>query len=240
MALDYKKGDGYMNSIKESIINILGKDIYLGACKEAALLAPDLGKSEKHRIPEFASIPHDIFNKVDELVISSIEKVNVLFDFYSELPTYGILMYISFEYTNADNTLKRYILSKLYDCLTTCNPIFITPVEYTLWCDYFEDYQNHEFAWNYLIELSKGNKNVIKSILLSSGPVTFSLKEIVYKSLIKDKEMHEYIFESLIRSKFDLYGSFNKKRAKKIFSKLKIDKKSKRVHLFLKVDKPSA
>ena len=70
----------------------------------------------------------------------------------------------------------------------------------------------------------KRKKDVVfdKSFHRASQPIALlnkNLKEPVYRTMIKDRDNHQAIFNSLLYSAYDLYGQIDRKKAGRILSR---------------------
>ena len=84
----------------------------------------------------------------------------------------------------------------------------------------------------------KRKKDVVfdKSFHRASQPIALlnkNLKESVYRAMIKDRDNHQAIFNSLLYSAYDLYGQTDRKKARRILSRLKVDKNTNEYRLLI-------
>jgi hypothetical protein len=63
---------------------------------------------------------------------------------------------------------------------------------------------------------------LMRTILPHSGPVPYSLKRYLYRELVLDPSFHQAIFESLVGSFLDAYGSIEKHDAIDILARLEL------------------
>lgn len=101
----------------------------------------------------------------------------------------------------------------------------LSPVEYSLWCDYFEDPNRVEESWFNLVQDITREK-LIQRLLIASGPVTFTLKHSLYLQLIGNSDWHYYIYKSLLHSQFDALGQIDRTKAREILNQLIISQES--------------
>jgi hypothetical protein len=92
-----------------------------------------------------------------------------------------------------------------------------------LWCDYFEDSETVAHTWEVMVYSQHATPELMKTILPYSGPVPYGLKRYLYKELLLDPSFHQAIFESILRSVIDVYGSIDKQDALKILSQLQLE-----------------
>jgi hypothetical protein len=74
---------------------------------------------------------------------------------------------------------------------------------------------------------------LIKTILPHSGPVPYSLKRYLYRELVLDPSYHQAIFESLVGSFLDAYGSIENHDAIDILSRLELPIESEEARSYL-------
>ena len=114
--------------------------------------------------------------------------------------------------------------SHFRECLTlldTGEHRFQRPVEYYLWCDFFEAGDRCEEAWDAMVSPDTPT-NALRSLLLISGPVPFDLKLPLYRCLLPEPAWHHFIFLSILHSHFEEYGQLDPEPAKEILKQLQI------------------
>ena len=97
---------------------------------------------------------------------------------------------------------------------------------YALWCEFFEDPQTIDEAWQNLIE-PLPNDQALHTILIHSGPVPWEKKWSLFLDLRGRTEMHYYIFRSILHSQFDVYGRLDQREALQILERLQISPETK-------------
>ncbi len=100
---------------------------------------------------------------------------------------------------------------------------YADPVGYVLWVDFFEDPETVRETWHGLISHNQ-KKESLRKLIESAGPVSFDLKESVYRAMLKDQRNHPAIFRSLLASAYDVYGQIDKGKARHFVAKLKVNK----------------
>lgn len=220
---------------KEDLIAIMGPDKYEVICKWAKQTAPLRGKTPNDPIPE--EIQQLIYNLADSIwdQLGNVEdKLKVTFEIYLEAPNYSFIFQIAVhQYADMSKQEKDIFWHQCIGFLSSEDSGLSAPVEYSLWCDFFEDPAEVNDVWN---RLFNGNRNrlFIGRILDSSGPVPYSLKEKLYLELISDPQWHVHIYRSLLHSSFDYFGQTDKKKARNILKQLEV---SDQEHLRLLVEK---
>ena len=166
-------------------------------------------------------VPHDLSNKIWDSSLSILDKMEIAFQLYEEMPCYAVLMYINHHYDNFEKDEKDFFWSKYRQYINCSNQSLSNPVEYSLWCDYFENPQIVNEAWHSMLS-EPFSDLLVQRILLASGPVPYMLKAVLFEKLIMNENWHSYIFKSISGSAFDYFGNIEKKDAKRVFDKLRI------------------
>ena len=112
-------------------------------------------------------------------------------------------------------------METLHEILASEN-FYADPVGYVLWVEFFEDEETVRDTWQGLVN-NYSTKKALLRLLEHSGPVPFDLKETYYNTFLHDESNHEVIFNSLLYSAYDVFGQIDKKKARLILSKLKVD-----------------
>lgn len=219
---------------KTELIRKIDNILYRKTCEEAQKYATTTGKIKDTKNSFDSELPHDISFDLWDLEIPTIEIIDICFELYEDMPCYTYLMYLAMEYKSFSDNEKIYTLQKISQYLIDGNLIFTTPIEYSLWCDYFEDPEVVAYTWNNLLEICNYNDNVLKSLLEVSDPVPYNLKQKLYNFLIKDEKWHYQVFKSLLFSTYDYFGSINDEGAVSVFRRLNIDETSDEVIYFMK------
>lgn len=166
--------------------------------------------------------PHDLAAEIQVDSIPAEARVATLFEAFEDLRSYGMVMYIKHEFDAAGEGLRADILSRFRHYLEGGDEPLVEQVLYTLWCDYFEDQDAVAEAWQELA--APGSPPlVLQRLLTASGPVPWRLKKPLLDSLALGPEWHPWIFECLLRSTFDVLGSTDKRDARRLFARLKLD-----------------
>lgn len=200
----------------------IGLDRFNKECMEAKEKAKFTGGPDLNSFYN-SNIPHELSDYVWDSSIKISEKLKIAFELYEDLPCYAVLMYINLNFNEFSLNEKSMLWNKLRTYLMSEDEIHAKPIEYTIWCDYFEDDNKVEEAWDNILR-EPVNDTLIKRTLECSGPVPFKLKEELYFNLISDKKWHYYIYKSLLTSAFDYFGNIEKDKARCIIKNLNISK----------------
>lgn len=155
------------------------------------------------------------------------------FELFEKYPDYGLLADVWTDYKNYFNEKEKRILWEHYaSILNSENTKAKDIVLYSLWVDFFEDYDTQTESWNALIA-KKLNSEAVKKLFEFSGPVTFDLKQELIHQHIYNLEMHSSILLCLFGSLHDAFGSISFRKARQVFHKLNVNTSSKE-YLYLK------
>lgn len=219
---------------KSSIVNQIAFNLYNKTCKKAIELAKFTGDNNE-RVNQFNSnVPHDISNLIWDTNFNRIESINLCFEIYEDMPCYAHLISLNMEYAYFSLAERKHTIEKIYHYLSLGNNTYFKPIEYSLWCDFFEDDSTVTEVWSGLIKANE-NKKIYTSLLNVSGPVPFYLKNKLYELLLDNKEYHYMIFNSLLYSYYDYYGKIDIGKARQIMDILEIDKTIKEVKDFMRI-----
>lgn len=202
----------------ESLIDKVGRDLFYSEAKKAKDAAINTGNMSDGYCSD---IPHELSNEIWDSEHGLSEKLDLVFQLYEKMPCYGYLMYCMFEYKNCN--LDEKILSWDYyrKYLKGEDASLSKPIEYSLWCDFFEDIDLVEESWKYILA-EPLNELLIQRVLNSSGPVPFHLKSILYDKLIENPKWHYHIFRSILFSQYDVFGQIDYAKAREYFVRLEI------------------
>ena len=95
------------------------------------------------------------------------------------------------------------------------------PLEYSLWCDYFENTETVEEAWQALTS-DASNERILRCVIKASGPVPYELKRTLYEQLAERLEWQQPIFEALFYSAHDFFGQIDPTHAGHLVARLQI------------------
>lgn len=213
---------------KNLIIKQYGKEIYLKACEAAQNDAgsPLYGKGVNSPKQFDSKIAHNISDTVWNSQLAESDKLQLILEFYEEMPCYAYLMYIKGENNNFSETEKQNWWQWVRHILQSDKLALRNPLAYVLLVDFLEDPRTVEESWNALLNPIP-SEQAIQIILEESVAVPFTWKQNLYNQLISDPIWHYYIFRSLIGSYYGVYGDINTQEAKRILRKLKLEKDTK-------------
>lgn len=163
--------------------------------------------------------PYDLAAAIQSECVSAAERIPALFEAFEDLPSYGMVMYLKWEFDEAPEGLRTEILTRFLRYLEGEDEALVEPVLYTLWCDYFEDPRTVEETWQHLVGPTTPPL-VLQRILPRCGPVPWRLKRSLLESLVEDPRWHRHVFECLLYSFLDVYGDIDIKEAKRMFNRL--------------------
>lgn len=172
------------------------------------------------------SDPHDICSEIENSVEEPKERVRLKFESFDDNPCYGNLMYVSHEYRHGDIEIREDILSRFERYLAFASLEISDQISYTLWCDYFESPEWVENVFNFLVN-KETKPTVLRRLLPHLGPVPWRYKRLLISSLVVRKKYHVLIFECLLHSQFDVFGSIDSGEALKFLEMLDISPKTK-------------
>ena len=148
----------------------------------------------------------------DQDDLSRVEKVELTFQLYRDMPNYSPLAQIHSNRPrpgdpvdpNHDDYLWA-LWKEMRALLQDADERLSRPVEYVLWADWFEDPETVDEAWGELVEQTNLNEVGMQRLLVASGPVPYERKAELYARL-REPRWHPWIFESLRRSCGDYFG----------------------------------
>ncbi len=199
----------------------IGPDRYNEAAQLAKKTAADTGKSMPPEHPILWKLPQEIGDVLWGQSNTTREKIDELVAVYREMPCYGLLNYVGDLFESLDEEEKLHFWTQCIDILDDEERLFARPLEYFLWCDFFERGDRVEDAWENLVT-PETPQLALRSILLVSGPVPFDLKLSVYERLLTNPQWHQWIFLSILHSYSEKHGNFEKEPAIRILEQLLI------------------
>jgi hypothetical protein len=207
---------------KSIIIEQVGPEVYERACHHAQQDAMDPNYGGQQLPRRFDSkIAHKISDLVWESQLSSLEKLELVLQFYDDMPCYAYLMNLNSQFHNLSKEEKNLFWQWVRAQLDSEDTAIKSPLGYSLWCNFFEDPQTVAEAWAKLLKPLPSDI-ALQMLLNVSGPVPFDLKKQIYDMLVDKPVWHPYIFQSLLHSQFDVYGKIDKQAARQILQKLNL------------------
>lgn len=199
-----------------------GKKRFAQACADARRAASDPNWGTDQETYTFDSkIAHEISDVIWNSKMTLPEKLELVLQFFVEMPCYALLMYLASEYHSFSEQERGRFWSWVRTQLDGDDPAVTSQLAYSLWCDFFENPQTVDEAWRALISPIPSDKT-LQTILEVSGPVPFAFKKPLYDSLIREPQWHYSIYRSLLRSQFDVYGNVDQAEAWNILNRLKL------------------
>jgi hypothetical protein len=129
-------------------------------------------------------------------------------------------MYFSISYRDLTAPVRERFWAWVRATLSAEDDALAHPLEYMLWCDFFEaDEDRATEAWTYLVD-SESPDRLLQRVLVSSGPAPYALKSCLYDRLLPDRKWHSYIYRSIVHNMNDLYGSIDFYQAKQVLKQL--------------------
>ena len=199
----------------------IGPHRYNEAAQLAKETAADTGKAMPPEHPILWKLPQEIGDILWDQAISTNQKIEEVVAVYWEIPCYGLLNYVGDLFESLDDEERAHLWAKCITILDAENRLFARPMEYFLWCDFFERGDRAEEAWEALVTPETPHQ-ALQSILLVSGPVPFDLKHSVYERLLTNPEWHHWIFLSILHSYSEEHGQFEEEPGKRILEQLLI------------------
>ncbi|MEQ9090684.1 MAG: hypothetical protein RIE52_06310 [Balneola sp.] len=175
----------------------------------------------------------DIIQSIFEAKSNHNNSIKLLFDFYKVCPSFTVIddIYVNY-WRELFNFEKEEFWENIIEILNSKKDYPKEPIIYALWCDFFEDPRTVNQSWNALVT-NETTDEVLKIVLVNSGPVPFNLKKELYYRLLGSDYWHKYIFKSLLHSQFDVYGDIDTQESLKILGKLNISKETEHLDLLM-------
>jgi len=211
----------------ERLKSLVGSDVYSAACKEAWLFSPGTGSMDhwQSHYDDWQAL-QQVMRAVSyhTWMVTDAEVLQFFFDLYRDMPAYKVLFELSITrpYRELSPELKDVYWKFFREMFGSADDAQADPVGYVLWCDFFEDPELVEKAWSSLISGGPSDR-LIERLLISSGPIPFSLKRSLYSTLKGEKRWHYFIYRSLLHSEFDVYGQIDNGEARKLLAQLELD-----------------
>jgi hypothetical protein len=203
----------------DDIVALVGLEQYQAECAIARRDAerPNYGRGGGGEL----SSPHEIEELIWEQPVTWSNRIDLFFRIYDDMPAYANLMYADSRYAEFDDDGRRSWWDEVKKRLASSEVALRQPLLYALWCDFFEDADTVEDAWNALTGATVP-ESVLRLILPISGAVPYTLKRSVYDRLIADPSWHVPIFESLLGSAFDYFGQVEQSDARHVLDRLRL------------------
>jgi len=166
---------------RSELIDLVGRERYLAACAAARADAarPDYGRGAGADV----ALPHEIEEHIWWEPEPWREKIALLFALYDEMPSYGHLMYAEHHYREFGAEDRAAWWQAVRARLGSEDAALRQPLQYALWCGFFEDAELVGKAWAALTGPDAAPA-VLQAALRASGPVPWPLKAALYERLL--------------------------------------------------------
>src|SRR5688572_495003 len=108
--------------------------------------------------------------------------MRLFFEIYDEMPSYALSMYCNHFYRDFSVEEKALWWAGVRERLGSGDAALRNPLEYSLWCDYFENAESVEEAWQALAS-DENDEQILRCVIKASGPVPYDLKRCLYEQL---------------------------------------------------------
>lgn len=222
---------GDIKEIKYSIIADIGEALYYRSCEWMHRLAENPHHIVLGRVPTvnetdvLDGLAHELCDYIWDNRLPPDTRIKLCFEFYDDTPCYTHLMYAAMEYGRIPTNVRELFWRKFRERLVCEVPYIVEPLEYSLWCDFFENPVTVNEAWNALV-MPGAHSRILQSVLSVSGPVPYPTKRELYGRLLPDSSWHQSIFESLDRSYVDFFGQLDANDALDVLRQLQISKEN--------------
>jgi hypothetical protein len=204
------------------ILDTLGRDGFERSADRAWAVAPYTGLRDSPE-PSEGSLIHEVCWHVSQLAPHgkrTHRKLRLLCELYELSPDYAVLMAARWEHAHLSSASRRFLFRRYRRWLGD-DAALAAPVQYSLWCDWFEDRQTATMAWR-AVTARPWRRRRIERVLDCAGPVPFEVKAALYDQLLADPRWHRAIYTSLLHSACDAYGSFDPPRARALLDRLRL------------------
>jgi len=208
--------------LKPTVVNSVGIDHYRDACASARRDAEreDYGRGEPGT-DDSSSVPHEVADALWGSEDPVEKKIEALFEIYDEMPAYGLVMYVSGEYSAWPPQARQQFWNGVRARLASPDRALARPLAYSLWCDWFEHGDYTVEAWE-AVTTVETPEPALREVLIASGPVPWHLKVRLFSRLVDDPSWHYFIFRSLLHSAFDVFGKYEAQEARAWLQRLSL------------------
>jgi hypothetical protein len=120
---------------KAAIVQAVGAVSYAEASEHLRELAISSDYGSKSAA-QGSNLPHKVSDYLWDSELRTSEKIALFFDFYDDLPSYGLLMYAKDQYSGWSSEERTQWWTAYRARITAA---IAAPLTYALWCDFFED-----------------------------------------------------------------------------------------------------
>jgi hypothetical protein len=169
---------------------------------------------------EASIVVDDLADCIERLSRPAIDKLDLYWELFRDIPCYSVLSHVHSLYQELSDVERSLLWRVFRRYLAQEDDVYAKHVEYTLWCDYFEQREHVEAMWNAMI--TARNDRQLQRVLGCSGPVPYELKRALYLKLIDSPKWHFFIYQSLLYSFHDYFGDIDKEDAHILLAKLSL------------------
>lgn len=205
----------------DNLLDLIGvsPDEYREACRQATEAAPfflEFGSS----VTFVSDIPHTIASWIwKQEWASPIDKLEMTFEFFEQMPCYGLLLYITFAYDDLPPDARGVVWARYRHYLET-DDLLAGPVVYSLGMDHFNDRRRIAAAWS-AMAAEPDHEGRLRRILEIAGDVPFAWKERLYHRLLANERWHHLAELGLWEDGcWDLFGHCSGARASRLLARL--------------------
>lgn len=164
---------------------------------------------------------HNLVSSILESPLPFSERLRLLFEAYERAPDYVFLMHLGLEYSSLAEKERAQIIETYRHYLTLNDDRLVEPIEYSLWCDYFEDPATVERFWR-VLATPGAEPAVLRRLLRIAGPVPWNLKANLLRDLARSRKWHPYIYRCLLHSCRDYFGKIVPDEALRVLNGLSL------------------
>jgi hypothetical protein len=172
------------DGLRTLLLEQVGAERYAAAREQAWRTAAGTGRSQGPRsIPAFAAGDEQLGAVVSELADVTWyahdrpdpERLGLSLALYREMPSYAVLMYGTGPYREFDGETRKRFWEAYRALLADADDRLADPISYSLWCDYFEDAEIVQDAWNGINPDTLAPRG-LRRLLEVAGPVPWARK----------------------------------------------------------------
>lgn len=149
---------------------------------------------------------------------------------FLEIPTYATLMNLRLDcWIDGDLALKEWICRQYATVLLHGSQKQRDAIRYSLWVDYFEDPVDAPIMFARLLAAMPFEHTA--DVLLSSGPIPWSVKREAYMRAVRVPSLHAALATGLVGSFYDFYGQVDAFEARALFQQITVEDADERAAL---------
>lgn len=204
-----------MDLTLNALVETVGADAFRAGAARAWASAKDIGlrvARERPRDSVNRQADFDLFYEAVNEVLANAQgpsaTARLLFDLYRQAPSFTIIDQVYLRWSELSPEMRAAFWDEARRVLSQEAPVLSNPLQYALWCDFFENEATVRESWLALTAPGLGDRG-IERVLIHSGPVPYPLKQALYDRLVGDERWHYHIFRSLLHSFGDVYGKLD-------------------------------